>query len=244
MRINLDRPKNIFFCTCLHVLCICCLHVFACFRIFCMFFTRFLHAFVFFACFLHVLHTFLACFLPAFVCTLLVFYVTQRGNTSVSTVFRQTSGVYFALNLYFFYLPLMVCGIVNTIIPAVMMKEENPNVNTIVTAVSMLATILTSRGIKNNKTRTSKVGAISKVQKTQNIFFQKKSHSAEKCKRGDPLGFINIHSVAKYEKTRRGDPFETFKICSKKSRTVPNKIQRGDPLGKSGFVGFLGKVKK
>ena len=39
----------------------------------------------------------------------------------------------------------------------------------------------------------------------------KMSHSAEKCKRGDPLGFINIHSVAKYQKTRResfakGDP--------------------------------------
>ena len=29
------------------------------------------------------------------------------------------------------------------------------------------------------------------------------SHSAEKCKRGDTLGFINIHTVAKYQKTRR-----------------------------------------
>ena len=48
------------------------------------------------------------------------------------------------------------------------------------------------------------------------FFFQKPSHSAEKCKRGDPLGFINIYSVAKYEKTRRGDPFETLKIFSKK----------------------------
>ena len=44
-----------------------------------------------------------------------------------------------------------------------------------------------------NKTRTSKVGAISKAQKAQNIFgknfrkiflFRKMSHSAEKCKRG------------------------------------------------------------
>ena len=52
---------------------------------------------------------------------------------------------------------------------------------------------------KKNKTRTSKVGAISKAQKAQKNFFgkkheflkkkffQKKSHSAEKCKRGDPL---------------------------------------------------------
>ena len=50
-----------------------------------------------------------------------------------------------------------------------------------------------------NKTGTSQVGAISKAQKAQNIFFWKKleifekkffrkmSHSAEKCKRGDPF---------------------------------------------------------
>ena len=69
------------------------------------------------------------------------------------------------------------------------------------------------------------------------------SHSAEKCKRGDPLGFINIHSVAKYQKTRRGDPFETIKKFRKKSRTVQKKIQREDPFGTSGFVGFLEKVK-
>ena len=62
-----------------------------------------------------------------------------------------------------------------------------------------------------NKTRTSKVGAISKAQKAQNIFFfQKKSHSAEKSLLV-PSGFINIHSVAKYQKTRRGDPLGTFK---------------------------------
>ena len=50
-----------------------------------------------------------------------------------------------------------------------------------------------------NKTGTSKVGAISKAQKAQKriFFFQKMSHSAKKCKRVDPLGFINIYSVAK-----------------------------------------------
>ena len=109
---------------------------------------------------------------------------------------------------------------------------------------------------ETNKTRTSKVGAISKAQKAQNNFFGKKleifekiflsqkSHSAEKCKRGDPSGFINIHSVAKYQKPRRGDPLGTLKNFRKKSRTVPKKIQRGDPLGTSGFVGFLEKVNK
>ena len=53
---------------------------------------------------------------------------------------------------------------------------------------------------KINKTRTPQVGAISKAQKAQNIFFWKKnlkfskknffrkmSDSAEKCKRGDPF---------------------------------------------------------
>ena len=47
---------------------------------------------------------------------------------------------------------------------------------------------------------------------------------------GDPLGFINIHSVAKYQKTRRGDSFETSKNFRKKFRTVPKKIERGDSL--------------
>ena len=62
-------------------------------------------------------------------------------------------------------------------------------------------------------------------------------------KRGDPLGFINIHFVAKYQKTRRGDYFETLKNFRKKFRTVPKKIERGDPLVSSGFVGYVKKVK-
>ena len=61
-------------------------------------------------------------------------------------------------------------------------------------------------------------------------------------KRGDPLGFINILSVAKYQKIRRGDSFEKLKIFEKK-RTVPKKIERGDPLESSGFVGYVKKVK-
>ena len=89
-----------------------------------------------------------------------------------------------------------------------------------------------------NKTRTSKVDAMSKAQKTYNFekkILSKKSHSAEKCRRGDPLGLINIHSVAKYEKTRRGDPFETLKIFSKKkSHRAENK--RGVPFGPFEFL--------
>ena len=69
------------------------------------------------------------------------------------------------------------------------------------------------------------------------------SHKAGKWKRGDPLGFINIYSVAKYQKTRKGDSFETLKIFEK-SRTMPNKKSKGDPLVSSGFVGSVRKVKK
>ena len=107
----------------------------------------------------------------------------------------------------------------------------------------------------SNKTRTSKVGAISKAQKAQNnfleknlkilkfFFLQKKSHSAEKCKRGtllDLLTYIPLQNIKNLE----GGPFGDIKKFSKKSRTVPKKIQRGDPLGTSCFVGFLEKVNK
>ena len=70
--------------------------------------------------------------------------------------------------------------------------------------------------------RTSQVGAISKAQKAQYIFVGKKLEifeffPYEKCRivsknvEGDAFGFINIHSVAKYQKTRKGDPLGTLK---------------------------------
>ena len=68
------------------------------------------------------------------------------------------------------------------------------------------------------------------------------SHSAEKCKRGDPLGFINIYSVAKCQKTRKGNSFETLKNFRKKSHNA-EKIERGDPLVSFGFVGYVKIVK-
>ena len=91
---------------------------------------------------------------------------------------------------------------------------------------------------KSNKTRTSKVGAISKAQKAQNIFlekkleifekkiFQKKSHSAEKCKMGtllDLLTYIPLQNIKKLEgRTLWGH----LKIFEKKS-TVPKKPKGG-----------------
>ena len=63
--------------------------------------------------------------------------------------------------------------------------------------------------------------------------------------KGDHLGFINIHLVAKYEKTRKGrDTFETLKIFRKKSHSAEkNRKAGGTLLVPSGFVGYLEKVK-
>ena len=46
-------------------------------------------------------------------------------------------------------------------------------------------------------------------------------------KRGDPLGFINIYSVAKYQKNSQKDSFETLKNFREKSRTMPKKNRKG-----------------
>ena len=62
-------------------------------------------------------------------------------------------------------------------------------------------------------------------------------------KRGDPLGFINILSVAKYRKIRKGDSFETLKIFEKKLAQCRKKIEIENPLESSGFVGYVKKVK-
>ena len=68
------------------------------------------------------------------------------------------------------------------------------------------------------------------------------SHSAEKCERWDPMGFINLYSVAKYQKTRKGDSFETLKNFRNKSLNA-EKNRKGEPLVSSGFVGYVKKVK-
>ena len=75
------------------------------------------------------------------------------------------------------------------------------------------------------------------------FFSFKKSRIVPKNVKGDPYGFINMHSVAKYQKTRRGDPLGTFKNFRKKVAQYRKKIERGDPLVSSGFVGYVKKVK-
>ena len=68
------------------------------------------------------------------------------------------------------------------------------------------------------------------------------SYSAEKCKRGtlwDLLTYIQSQNIKKLE----GDPLGSLKNFRQKSHSA-EKIHLGDPLGTSGFVGFLEKVKK
>ena len=42
----------------------------------------------------------------------------------------------------------------------------------------------------------------------------------KKTERGDPLGFFNIHSVAKHQKKCRGDPLGNFFFRKNKSRSA------------------------
>ena len=48
----------------------------------------------------------------------------------------------------------------------------------------------------------------------------------KKTERGDPLGFFNIHSVAKHQKNA-GGPFGEKNFFRKKSLAVPKKMKGG-----------------
>ena len=54
------------------------------------------------------------------------------------------------------------------------------------------------------------------------------------------MGFINKYSVAKNQKTRKGDSFETLKNFRKKSH---NPEKKSNLLVSSGFVGYGKKLK-
>ena len=63
----------------------------------------------------------------------------------------------------------------------------------------------------------------------------------KKTERGDPLGFFNIHSVAKHQKNARGPFGEIF--FRKKSLAVPKKI-KGGPFGLARYGMLRGKTGK
>ena len=99
---------------------------------------------------------------------------------------------------------------------------------------------------RKNKSGTYKVGAISKAQNAQKTFFKKKLEnfdffSFRKCRivpknvKGGTLWALLTYSVAKYQKTRKGDSFETLKNFRKKSH---NAEKKSNLLVSSGFVGY------
>ena len=69
----------------------------------------------------------------------------------------------------------------------------------------------------------------------------------KKTERRNPLGFSNIHSVAKHQKNA-GGPFEEKKfrkkIIRKKCLAVPKKIERGDSLVSPGMICYAEKQEK
>ena len=64
-------------------------------------------------------------------------------------------------------------------------------------------------------------GPFGDFKKFLNKIFEKKiifeqCHSAEKCKRGDPLGFFDIPLCCKVSKEMKGGPFGAIQKISKK----------------------------
>ena len=76
-----------------------------------------------------------------------------------------------------------------------------------------------------------KGGPLGDLKKILNEIFEQ-CHSAEKCKRGDPLGFFDINCVAKYRNKRRETLWWNPKT-SKKSRTMPKKIRLKNTKGET-----------
>ena len=80
----------------------------------------------------------------------------------------------------------------------------------------------------------------------EKIFFSfsgKNLTMPNKTERRNPLGFSNIHSVAKHQKKCRGDPLRK-KNSEKKCLAVPKKIERGDSLVSPGMVCYAEKQVK
>ena len=74
---------------------------------------------------------------------------------------------------------------------------------------------------------------------------RKKLEKVSQCRtteRGDPLGFSNIHSVAKQQQKFKGGPSGEF-FPEKKSRSAEKKL-KGDPLVSPGIVCYAGKQEK
>ena len=77
-----------------------------------------------------------------------------------------------------------------------------------------------------------------KIEFFEIFFFQKKLHSAEKCKRGTLLDLLTYIPLQNIKKIDRGTLWGQKKIW-RKSRTVPKKLKGGgDPIVSSCFVSY------
>ena len=72
------------------------------------------------------------------------------------------------------------------------------------------------------------------------FFSFRKCHIVPKKVKGGPVARF----CCKISKNLKGGPFWDIGKFSKKSRTMPKKIERGDPLVSSGFVEYVKFVKK
>ena len=70
-----------------------------------------------------------------------------------------------------------------------------------------------------------------------------KVSQCRKTEREDPLGFFNIHSVAKHQKKCRGDPLRKKFFSEKKSHSA-KKNERGESLVSPGMVCYAEKQEK
>ena len=110
--------------------------------------------------------------------------------------------------------------------------------NIVISAITRTSKQICELDENFNKTRTSKVGAISKAQKAPNIFLEKKLEifenfsSLEKCRlvpknvKGEILLDLLTYILLQYIKKPLGDLLGTLKNFRKKV-AVPKKIQRG-----------------
>ena len=78
----------------------------------------------------------------------------------------------------------------------------------------------------------------------EKIFLSENVAQCRKMQKRGPF-LISKHAFCcKITKNSKGGSFGDIKKFSKKSRTVPKKNQKGDPLASAGFVGYVKKVKK
>ena len=105
--------------------------------------------------------------------------------------------------------------------------------------------------LKNTTRRERLKSALYLSLKKRKTFFWKKleifekNFSFGKCRvvlknvKGGPFLIYKHTFCCKITKNSKGGPFGDIKKISKKSRTVPKKIQRGDPVVPSGFVSYV-----